>query len=113
MERRTLGRTGLDLGVLGLGGHFLSTLHGATIEDSRRTVRRALELGMNCVDTAPSYGDSEQVLGFALEGVEQPCIVSTKLGGRPSPFDAKDKDALRRSVEESLRLLHRDTSTFS
>jgi aryl-alcohol dehydrogenase-like predicted oxidoreductase len=71
-------------------------------------VRRALELGVNYVDTAPGYRDSEEVLGYALEGVEQPYILSTKLGGRPQPFDAQDADALRRSVETSLRLLKRD-----
>ena len=46
-----------------------------------RAVRRALELGVNYVDTAPSYGNSEEVLGQALEGVEQPYVLSTKLGG--------------------------------
>jgi aryl-alcohol dehydrogenase-like predicted oxidoreductase len=60
------------------------------------------------VDTAPGYRDSESVLGEALEGVAQECILSTKLGGRPQPFDPRDKGALRRSVEESLRLLGRD-----
>jgi len=48
------------------------------------------------------------VLGIALEGVPQPYYISTKIGGRSQPFDPKDKDALRRSVEESLQLLKRD-----
>jgi aryl-alcohol dehydrogenase-like predicted oxidoreductase len=65
-------------------------------------------LGINYIDTAPGYHDSEEVLGFALQGVERPFFLSTKLGGRPQPFDAQDKDALRRSVEQSLRLLGRD-----
>jgi aryl-alcohol dehydrogenase-like predicted oxidoreductase len=63
---------------------------------------------VNYVDTAPSYADSEEVLGEALSGVREPYYLSTKLGGRPQPFDPKDKSALRRSVEESLRLLRRD-----
>jgi aryl-alcohol dehydrogenase-like predicted oxidoreductase len=71
-------------------------------------VWRALELGVNYVDTAPGYLDSEEVLGEALEGVTQPYILSTKLGGRPQPFDAQDTDALRASVETSLRLLKRE-----
>ena len=41
--------------------------------------------------------------------VDQPYILSTKLGGRPQPFHPQDKSCLRQSVEESLRLLHRDT----
>jgi aryl-alcohol dehydrogenase-like predicted oxidoreductase len=108
MRYRTLGKTGLEVSELGMGGLFVSS-YGAEREEARRAVRRALELGVNYVDTAPGYLDSEEVLGWALEGVEQPYILSTKLGGRPRPFDPQDGDALRRSVEESLRLLKRDT----
>jgi aryl-alcohol dehydrogenase-like predicted oxidoreductase len=107
MRYRKLGKTGLEVSELGMGGLFVSS-YGAEREEARRAVRRALELGVNYVDTAPGYLDSEEVLGWALEGVEQPYVLSTKLGGRPRPFDPQDKDALRRSVEESLRLLKRD-----
>ena len=107
MRYRTLGKTGIQVSELGMGGLFISSF-GAERDEGRRAVRRALELGINYVDTAPGYRDSEEVLGFALEGVEQPHILSTKLGGRPQPFDPQDKDALRRSVETSLRLLKRD-----
>jgi aryl-alcohol dehydrogenase-like predicted oxidoreductase len=107
MRYRTLGKTGLQVSELGMGGLFISSF-GAERQEARRAVRRALDLGVNYVDTAPGYHDSEEVLGFALDGVEQPYILSTKLGGRPQPFDAQDKAALRRSVEESLRLLKRD-----
>jgi aryl-alcohol dehydrogenase-like predicted oxidoreductase len=110
MERRVLGRTGLEVGVLGMGGAFVQTrnVRGHDREEARRAVRRALELGVTYVDTAPSYGDSEEVLGYALEGAPQPFFLATKLGGRPDPFDPQSKVALRRSVEESLRLLRRD-----
>jgi aryl-alcohol dehydrogenase-like predicted oxidoreductase len=108
MNYRTLGKTGLTVSELGMGGLFVSSF-AAEREEGCRAVRRALELGINYVDTAPGYLDSEEVMGEALEGVEQPYILSTKLGGRPQPFDARDADALRRSVEESLRLLHRET----
>ncbi len=108
MERRILGRTGLEVSVLGMGGLFVSSVGGRGREEACQAVHRALELGINYVDTAPGYADSEEVLGLALEGVPQPYYLSTKLGGRPQPFDAKDKDALRQSVEESLRLLKRD-----
>lgn len=107
MKYRTLGKTGLLVSELAMGGLFVSS-YGAEREEARRAVRRALELGVNYVDTAPSYRDSEEALGYALDGVTQPYILSTKLGGRPQPFDPRDKDALRRSVEESLRLLKRD-----
>jgi aryl-alcohol dehydrogenase-like predicted oxidoreductase len=109
MEKRVLGRTGLEVSVLGMGGLFVSRVGGEGRDEAIRAVRRALELGVNYVDTAPTYADSEEVLGLALEGVAQPYILSTKLGGRPQPFDPKSKDHLRQSVEESLRLLKRDT----
>jgi len=108
MEKRILGRTGLEVSVLAMGGLFVSRVGGRGREEACQAVRRALELGVNYLDTAPSYADSEEVLGIALEGVPQPYYISTKLGGRPQPFNPKDKDALRRSVEESLRLLKRD-----
>lgn len=107
MKYRTLGKTGLLVSELAMGGLFVSS-YGAEREEARRAVRRALELGVNYVDTAPSYRDSEEALGYALDGVTQPYVLSTKLGGRPQPFDPRNKDALRRSVEESLRLLKRD-----
>jgi aryl-alcohol dehydrogenase-like predicted oxidoreductase len=107
MRYRTLGRTGLQVSELGMGGLFVSR-YGGDRAQATAAVRRALELGVNFIDTAPGYADSEEVLGLALEGVDQPYYLSTKLGGRPQPFDPKDKAALRSSVEESLRLLKRD-----
>ena len=107
MKKRTLGRTGLEVSELSLGGVFVSSL-GAEFDEARSAVLRAVELGVDYVDTAPAYGDSEEVLGRILAELDSPVVVSTKLGGRPQPFDARDKAALRRSVEESLRLLGRE-----
>ena len=107
MQYRTLGKTGLEVSQVALGGLFVSSV-GAQFEQGRAAVHRALELGVNYVDTAPSYADSETVLGRALEGVQQPYVLSTKLGGRPQPFEPQNIDCLRRSVEESLRLLKRE-----
>jgi aryl-alcohol dehydrogenase-like predicted oxidoreductase len=108
MEYRALGRTGLEVSALGLGGLFISDLGGLGIDEATRAVHRALERGVNWIDTAPTYSNSEETLGKALEGVKQPYFLSTKLGGRPQPFNPRDKDHLRRSFDESLRLLRRD-----
>ena len=108
MEKRTLGRTGLEVSVLGMGGLYVSRAGDRGRDEGCRAVHRALELGVNYVDTAPSYRDSEEVLGIALEDVKQPYFLATKLGGRPQPFNPQDKDLLRQSVDESLRLLKRD-----
>lgn len=107
MKKRTLGRTGIEVTELSLGGLFISRVGGG-YEQGKAAIDRALELGVNYADTAPGYSDSEEVLGRALEGNPAPVVISTKLGGRPDPFDPQDKDGLRQSVEESLRLLKRD-----
>ena len=91
MRYRTLGKTGLQVSELAMGGLFVASFATAK-EEARRAVHRALELGVNYVDTAPGYHNSEAVLGYALDGVTQPYLLSTKLGGRPQPFDPQDKD---------------------
>ena len=109
MQYRTLGRTGLDVSVLSMGGLFVSKCGGEDRVRAYDAVHRALELGINYVDTAPGYLDSEEVLGEALDGVPQPYVISTKLGGKPQPFNAQDLDGLKFSFAESLRLLKRDS----
>lgn len=81
----------------------------AEFEQARQAVQYALKAGINYIDTAPGYGNSEEVLGRCLPEQKTALILSTKLGGRPQPFNPQDADGLRKSVEESLRLLHRDT----
>ncbi|MBT3268464.1 aldo/keto reductase [Candidatus Poribacteria bacterium] len=108
MDRRRLGRTDIEVSPLGLGGLFVSRVGGRGRDEARAAIHRALDLGINWIDTAPTYADSEEVLGIALEDVTRPYCISTKLGGRPSPFDPKNKDHLRRSLDESLTLLKRD-----
>ena len=107
MRKRTLGRTGLQVSELALGGLFVSSI-GGEFEQAKGAILRALELGVNTIDTAPGYLNSEEVLGKALEGIATPYILSTKLGGRPQPFLPQDREGLMRSVQESLRLLKRD-----
>jgi len=107
MKRRVLGRTGLEVGELSMGGLFVASFLSEQTEASA-AVKRALELGVNYIDTAPSYGNSEEALGIALEGLDFDYYIATKLGGRPVPFNAQDKAALTYSFEESLRLLKKD-----
>ncbi|MEO1834653.1 MAG: aldo/keto reductase [Akkermansiaceae bacterium] len=107
METRRLGRTDLEISVLSIGGLYTSSLAGGEAE-TRRIMQRAIELGVNAIDTAPAYADSELTVGQAISGLEAPLIITTKLGGRPQPFDPQNIDALRASVDESLRLLGRD-----
>ncbi len=107
MKKVKLGRTNLEVSKLAFGGLFVASFV-TELEAGKKAVSRALELGINYIDTAPGYGNSEEVLGKAIAGVKSPLIISTKLGGRPQPFLPQDKACLRSSVEESLRLLGRD-----
>ncbi len=107
METRRLGRTDLEISVLSIGGLYTSSLAGGVAE-TQRIMREAMELGVNAIDTAPAYADSEYTVGRAIAGIDTPLIVTTKLGGRPQPFDPQDMSGLRHSVDESLRLLGRD-----
>lgn len=107
MKRKTLGRTDLSVSRIGLGSLYLQNAH-ATFEDAAATVEFALEKGINYFDTAPAYGNSEEVLGNALRGRDGKIILSTKIGGRPQPFNPKDKHALIDSVSQSLENLRTD-----
>lgn len=107
MKTQRLGHTDMYVTRLSLGGLFVSSL-GADLAGARLAVQRALELGINYIDTAPGYLNSEEVLGICLAGIQTPYYLSTKLGGRPRPFNPKDKQQLYASVQESLRLLQRE-----
>lgn len=81
MQYTTLGRTGLRVSVMGLGagGHSrLGQQTGATEQQSIAVVQRAVELGVNCIDTAEAYG-TERIVGAALQGMKrQDLVLSTK-----------------------------------
>ena len=57
VHRRRLGKTGLEVSELAMGGLFVASF-AADFEQARDTVHRALALGVNYVDTAPTYGNS-------------------------------------------------------
>ena len=81
MEYRTLGRTGLEASVLGIGGGGLSRLGQSTGYDSAHSVaivRQAIEHGVNLIDTSEVYG-TEPIVGEAIGGFERDrIIISTK-----------------------------------
>lgn len=92
---------------LALGGLFVASF-ASPLETARRTVARALDLGVNYIDTAPTYGNSEEVLGEALAGERRPFILSTKLSGTAPEYRTRDPAFLRGAFERSLRRLRRD-----
>jgi aryl-alcohol dehydrogenase-like predicted oxidoreductase len=64
-EIRRLGRTEMRAAAIGLGGASLGSHHRSD-EEAIAAVRRAIELGMNYIDTSPLYGESERRVGLAL-----------------------------------------------
>jgi len=108
MKLQPFGSTGLSISPLTIGGLFTSSLAGGETE-TRRILQRAVELGINAIDTAPAYADSEETIGRVLRQIDAPLIVTTKLGGRPQPFDPRNQPALIQSVETSLKLLGRES----
>ena len=82
MERRILGKTGVEVAVLGFGcGAVGGLMVRGTAADQERAVARALALGINYFDTAPVYGDgeSEKNLGRVLKALRPSVVVGTKV----------------------------------
>jgi len=109
MELTMLGRTGLDVSVAGLGcgGHSrLGLTNGASEDDAIAVVHRALDLGINLIDTARIYG-TEEVVGRALAGRSDEVILSTKAMPDVNG-ELLGAEQLRGSVEKSLGRLRTD-----
>jgi aryl-alcohol dehydrogenase-like predicted oxidoreductase len=112
MKYRSLGRTGIKVSPYALGALMLATQVGnPDPEDSIRMIHRALDAGINLVDTADAYGDSEEVVGRALKGRRDHVVLTTKVS-RPMGADPNQAGASRRwimtAVENSLRRLQTD-----
>ena len=75
LERRTLGRTGESLSVVGLGGVVVD---GVTPEEAARSVEFAIDAGINYFDVAPTYGNAEDMLGPALEPYRDDVFLACK-----------------------------------
>jgi predicted aldo/keto reductase-like oxidoreductase len=98
MRYRTLGKTGLKVSVVGFGGIKLPDV---SEEQACAALHRALDLGVNFVDTARGYRDSERKIGVVLRERRKECVVATKTL-------ARDADGARADLETSLRELQTD-----
>jgi aryl-alcohol dehydrogenase-like predicted oxidoreductase len=112
MRYRTLGRTGIKVSPYALGALMLgASIGNPDHEDSIRVIHKALDAGINFVDTADAYGESEVVVGKALIGRRDNVVLATKLG-RPVGDDPNQQGTSRRwimtAVENSLRRLQTD-----
>jgi aryl-alcohol dehydrogenase-like predicted oxidoreductase len=116
LAKRTLGRQGLEVSLLGLGCMGMSQSYGTfeDVDESIATIHRALELGVTFFDTAEVYGPftNEELLGRALHGKRDRAIIATKFGmriedGRMVGVDSRPQH-IREVVEASLRRLGTD-----
>jgi aryl-alcohol dehydrogenase-like predicted oxidoreductase len=113
LPTRRLGRSGIDVTMLSLGGAGLGDRYGpVSDEDAVQTIHRAFELGINCIDNSPSYGPFERRLGSALAalgGLPTGVYLCTKTGMHPERYEDYSAAATRWTVEGSLRTLGLDS----
>jgi len=121
MNKRILGKNGLEVSEIGLGCMGMSAFYGSTDEgEALATIHRALELGIDFIDTAQLYGPmtNEQLVGRAIEGHRDEYVIATKFARRTDgatpgemstlgPLDGS-ADHVHSSVEGSLARLRTD-----
>ena len=89
MERRRLANTDLSVSIVGLGCYGVSGAHGpADDAESLATIRRALDLGVNFLDTSASYGQghNHRLIGEAIHGRRHDMIIHSKNGSPRYPI---------------------------
>lgn len=117
MERRRFGNTNLSVSTIGLGCYGMSGAYGpADDAESIATIRRALDLGVNLLDTSASYGKghNHRLIGEAIRGRRHEVVIHSKSGSpRDGSSDAArgggDPGYLRRTCEQSLQNLGIET----
>ena len=114
MEYRPLGRTGVSVSRLGLGAMMFGAWGNPDHDDAIRMIHRALDAGVNVIDTADVYsaGESEEIVGKALAGGRREHVVLATKVGLPLGEDPNQRGTSRRwiteAVEGSLRRLGTD-----
>src|ERR1051325_2232904 len=108
MEKRQLGKTDMQVSVLGFGGAEIG-FEGATEETVARLLKGALDAGLNVIDTGECYEGSEELIGRAVSGRRADYYLFTKCG-HPRGVGSEDwsPQSLLESIERSLRRLRTD-----
>jgi aryl-alcohol dehydrogenase (NADP+) len=113
MQYRTLGRTGIKVSPYCLGAMMFGAFGNPDHEDSIRIIHKAIDAGINFIDTADRYsqGESEEIVGKALRGRRENIVLATKVHG-PMGDDPNQQGNSRRwitqALENSLRRLQTD-----
>ena len=118
IKSRRLGSQGLQTSAIGLGCMGMSEFYGPSNEQqSIATIHRALELGINMLDTADMYGPftNEELVGRAIKGKRDQVVIATKFGNVRDPKDRAFRgidgrpEYVRQACEASLKRLGIDT----
>src|SRR5215510_14783517 len=117
MEHRRLSNTDLTVSLIGLGCYGMSGAYGpADDAESIATIRRALDLGINFLDTSASYGNghNHRLIGEAIRGRRQDVVIHSKSGsprdgGPDAVRGGGDPGYLRQTCEQSLKNLGIET----
>lgn len=106
MERRTFGQTDMQVSILGFGGAEIGQADQRTVD---QLLHSALDAGLNVIDTAECYGNSEELIGKSLVGRREDYYLFTKCG-HASGFEYSDWDPvmLKQSIDRSLKRLKVD-----
>jgi aryl-alcohol dehydrogenase-like predicted oxidoreductase len=106
---RPFGSTGVGVTEIGLGGCFVRTTPGTEHDVAIQTIQHALDAGITHIDTAPFYGNSQAMIGEALNGRSDGFLLGSKCGRWPyetGPY--RDLDAYKAQFEQTLKDLRRD-----
>src|SRR3984893_16642479 len=113
MKYRKLGRTGIEVSPYCLGAMMFGAMGNSDHDDSIRIIHRALDAGINFIDTADVYsqGESEEIVGKALKGRRDDVVLASKvhypMGDDPN-HQGNSRRWIVREVEASLRRLQTD-----
>jgi aryl-alcohol dehydrogenase-like predicted oxidoreductase len=111
VKHRKIGKSDLDVSVIGLGCNNFGFVANMGVEASRKVIDQAIDSGINFFDTSDSYGTSEDILGEVLGERRKKIVLATKFGSKRNALGEKSgasRGYILAEAEESLRRLRTD-----